>query len=489
MAFARCPSKVAARRVDPQLRSAPFVAVDVRGSVIAVVAASVLAHVTPADAATVHVTVSAGDRVNAPSAYVQFSASPGEVNAVTAMGQTGGEASIRDEGAILEAGSGCRSIDVRAVVCSSSHRLAGIDAYLGDGSDRLAISGDVFATVLGDAGDDVIEAGEGIWSRLHGGSGADRLRSGAGSDRLVGGAGVDELQAGGGDDELVGDGDDHGATAEGDIIDGGPGEDIVSYAGSDQGVRVDLAAPERAGAPGEADTLRAIEGVHGTRASDVLLGDDGPNRLFGGQAYAKGFSGDRIAGRGGRDELHGTASDDAIDGGAGRDVLIANGGRDRLNGGPGSDHLSLSTDRGSATLPGTSARCGAGRDRVYSPPPRLALRRDCEVVETDEFVEVRLLWVARDFSRLRLALRAELITRCRLRVLLRLPDRRTPAARITVPVTIGRRAYSIPIPRRTAAVLDRVRNPRLDVSLSSYRCGPPRDRGEIRLRLTRRLRR
>lgn len=62
----------------------------------------------------------------------------------------------------------------------------------------------------------------------------------------------------------------------------------------------------------------------GTKGRNVLLGNDGDNRLDGG---------------GGRDKLVGGGGTDHLDGGNGRDVLKGNGGADRLDGGGGNDKL------------------------------------------------------------------------------------------------------------------------------------------------------
>jgi hypothetical protein len=67
---------------------------------------------------------------------------------------------------------------------------------------------------------------------------------------------------------------------------------------------------------------------------------------------------DSLAGRDGRDSLHGRGGDDRLDGGAGRDWLYGGRGDDHLSGGSGRDWLF-------GHLGGDWLEGGAGRDRLY----------------------------------------------------------------------------------------------------------------------------
>ena len=80
----------------------------------------------------------------------------------------------------------------------------------------------------------------------------------------------------------------------------------------------------------------------GTKGRNVLLGNDGDNRLDGGggRDKLKGNSGaDTLDGGGGNDKRVGGGGRDHLDGGNGRDVLKGNGGADTLDGGGGNDKL------------------------------------------------------------------------------------------------------------------------------------------------------
>lgn len=83
-------------------------------------------------------------------------------------------------------------------------------------------------TILGGAGNDVINAGDGI-NTVDGGDGNDSISSGAGVDTITGGLGDDRFDAGAGDDTLVGAGGDD--TVQGglgnDVLEGGTGNDYL----------------------------------------------------------------------------------------------------------------------------------------------------------------------------------------------------------------------------------------------------------------------
>ncbi len=163
----------------------------------------------------------------------------------------------------------------------------------------------------GDASNDRLYGIENLTGSDH----DDWLTGDAGNNRISGSAGDDVLDGGAGDDVLVG-----GANA--DIMDGGDGVDIASYANSDDGVKIDLAAGEGSGGDAEGDTLAGIENVEGSDRSDVLIGSSQDNRLFGG---------------GGDDTLQGGDGDDTLVGGGGDDVLKGGAGADDLDGGNGVD--------------------------------------------------------------------------------------------------------------------------------------------------------
>jgi hemolysin type calcium-binding protein len=76
----------------------------------------------------------------------------------------------------------------------------------------------------------------------------------------------------------------------------------------------------------------------GTDQDDNMVGDDGPNLMYGKNGNDQmngGESGDEMYGDEGDDILWGLGGDDILNGGEGKDVLYGGAGNDILNGGPG----------------------------------------------------------------------------------------------------------------------------------------------------------
>ena len=207
-----------------------------------------------------------------------------------------------------------------------------------------------------------------------------------------------------------------------DVIDGGGGNDHVSFAYATGPVHADLATPGAVDPTGEGDAMTGVESVEGGSGDDVLLGADGDSLLVGGDGD------DRLDGRGGRDVIVGGRGADTISGGAGDDDLASGSGQivvpdrryytghtderdtDVVTGGAGADLLRVGTgDRGDA---------GAGRDMVFAAGRPARLR--CGSGERDRFDGLR---VPRDCERV-LVFGADMPTRVRLR-----------GATLTVPVT------------------------------------------------------
>ena len=136
---------------------------------------------------------------------------------------------------------------------------------------------------------------------LTGSAGADTLSGLAGNDTLTGGAGVDTLLGGAGNDILA------DVSTGGNLLDGGTGTDIASFAGAVAGVTVDLTAGDGAYNTGGAGIVdfKSIEGVIGSDFGDVIVFDAGDNSLIGGL---------------GDDQLRDAAGNDLFDGGAGFDT-------------------------------------------------------------------------------------------------------------------------------------------------------------------------
>jgi Ca2+-binding RTX toxin-like protein len=202
---------------------------------------------------------------------------------------------------------------------------SGADVILGRGGDD---------EINGRGGNDYL-CGNGGWDRAFGGPGRDRLIGAGGDDYLDGGtdadvvlgdAGVDVLFGQQGNDRLIG-----GPTPFGWVDDliGGPGDDRLNGGGgldsalffdAPQRVEVDLGAGTATGHG--ADQLVGVEAAEGSNFDDLLVGDDGVNRLFG-QA-----GNDTLMGLGSGsltsdefDVLSGDDGDDHIAGGDGFDVV------------------------------------------------------------------------------------------------------------------------------------------------------------------------
>lgn len=335
----------------------------------------------PAQAATVrYMGGDCGGRDPVCSTVIVFAAELGERNDVVVT-STGALLEISDEGAPLEAGTGCRPDGDRRAVCDlrpvseivvytadAEDRVRGaldkpLEVRLGEGEDRFAGSGDVD----GGPGRDELRGARG--SELFGGEGDDLVVGGDGGTSLSGGPGRDVLEGGSGDDRVdLGDGlpGAGGARPEPDRATGGGGRDELAYGASTTGVVVDLADDAPEGAPGEGDVAAGFEDVRGTAFADRLAGDEGPNRLdgLGGR--------DVLIGRGGDDVLetsahYGEPADDVADGGAGADRIAG---------------------------PGGSVRCGAGVDAVGPVLGILPLRArvDCEhvIAGDDRGAETRI---------------------------------------------------------------------------------------------------
>ena len=178
-----------------------------------------------------------------------------------------------------------------------------------DGTD-----GQQGSTLYGLGGDDTLE-GAGGDDTLEGGVGADKLEGGSGNDTLEGGVGADELNGG-----LT------RATAN-DETTANTQVNTLSYAGSDAGVRVNLADASASGGHADGDEIVTYDYTFGT--------DDNEREIevatfvnVTGSAHDDHLTGDRFA-----NKLSGGGGDDSLRGAAGADVLVGGPGADELNGG------------------------------------------------------------------------------------------------------------------------------------------------------------
>jgi Ca2+-binding RTX toxin-like protein len=311
----------------------------------------------------------------------------------TIFGQAGDDLICGGDGADLIHGGADRDV---AYGGFGDDRIRGGDRpdflYGEDGNDDLTDDApDPGSLVSGGPGDDVFHGGE-VWyitspqavhidlaggtatgegndtlvdvHKVHGSPFDDRLIGSNGEDRLMGESGNDVILGGRGDDDLIGDVQNGGQyTVQGDdqlfgeagadvlrgdsgyssrppfgddVLDGGIGTDIANHWGTDYRMVIDL---ELHGAVGEgADRLLNLENITGSyNASNIVRGDEGPNRLDG------GFESDVIVGRDG---------DDLVRGDWGKDKIRLGNGDDRiwqdtceleeditLDGGAGSDDV------------------------------------------------------------------------------------------------------------------------------------------------------
>ena len=260
-----------------------------------------------------------------------------------------------------------------------SPAVDGPDDYRGGvGIDTLDYAGrpaGVSVDVDGVADDGA--GGEGDNARID----VERLAGTSHADALIGSAADNVLLGRTGDDELLGgDGDDVFAALPfvdgADVIDGGFGVDLASYATREGGVTVSINNSANDGADGgrEGDNVRAnVENVTGGSGDDTIVASGAfaalDNRFVGGSGH------DDLDGRHGDDVLDGGSGDDAITGGVGVDRLSGGADRDSLHGGFGQDELSggdgddlLSGDADRDALNGDAGadfvQAGAGHDTL-----------------------------------------------------------------------------------------------------------------------------
>jgi Ca2+-binding RTX toxin-like protein len=219
------------------------------------------------------------------------------------------------------AGDGCQSANANTLVCSDIVSAPLIVITGGNGNDTLAIDPSVPAgtkvringnggddTLVGGEGEDVLEAGENYNSPDFG---HDRLEGMGGSDVLYADPGGDTLLGGNGNDLLV----NSVVTCQGHVYDGGSGEDTVSYARSNDNMRVTLGGtggPAGCGNPDQ--VLGDNESLEGSDGPDILTGDGGSNSIMG------HLGKDTLIGKGGSDFF------EAADGQ--RDKIVCGGGSD-----------------------------------------------------------------------------------------------------------------------------------------------------------------
>ena len=202
------------------------------------------------------------------------------------------------------------------------------------------LNGTDFANVLiGGVADEFI-FGNGGNDVLYGGLGNDAIYGGIGNDFIDGGLGVN-------------------------ILDGGAGIDILSYAtlavspNQQDGVSVYL-FKGLGGITGRApDVIKNFENVVGSKFSDLIMGDVGDNKIYGGAER------DFLFGKGGNDTLYGGTSGDWLFGGDGNDILHAGvGGGNEILGDLGTDIADYSELKTNITIALIADPNNQGSERV-----------------------------------------------------------------------------------------------------------------------------
>lgn len=353
-----------------------------QGVKLAGVAAIALALVPAAPAVAATVSVKGTD--------LSFRAGRGEANRVR-LDLKAKVVTVKDSGARVKAGRGCKSASSHQVVCRK--RKSDFDRYkvaLGDRGDRATLvqrGGAELGSpeVAGGPGDDVISAARlkrfGFFS---GGDGDDRITGTKDADPIRGGAGRDVLIGGKGDDQFYP--DPSGSAVANDVVNGGPGLDSVDYSVRAKPVSIDLRRSSPQGSAGEKDVFHSVEGAIGTTGDDTLLGNGAENDMQGidGRDVIAGYAGDDRVWGGGGDKAD--TAPDKISAGSGADTVLTEAGG-TATGGPGNDDFqgggSLDGGDGDDTFEpsGGEVKCGNGDDSVairdVTPPVLTA----CETVQ------------------------------------------------------------------------------------------------------------
>jgi hypothetical protein len=225
---------------------------------------------------------------------------------------------------------------------------------LGDGDDRVSFSFSppgLAAEVYGGDGKDLLEgyviSGGPLAQLLDGGPGNDKIdgddgddvvRGGAGDDEVEGGAGNDTVEGGEGNDTLYPDGFEDPAT---DVVDGGPGFDVVSdydqpSAAFNPRLNISFDGQANDGRPGEKDNLTNVEKLDAS-VSGTFAGGAGDDDFFIRSNLDGGDS--SVSGGAGNDKLTGHDHVETIDGGPGNDRIEGGFNNDTLTGGPGRDTI------------------------------------------------------------------------------------------------------------------------------------------------------
>jgi serralysin len=237
----------------------------------------------------------------------------------------------------------------------------GLDFIQGNEAGNV-LFGDAAASGPGDAdslygydGNDTIYGGVGNdW--IGGGNDNDRMFGNDGDDTISGGGGIDTVTGGAGADEMSG---------------GSNWGDMLSYAGSGVGVRVDITYGSTTigiGGHAQGDEIYGFTHVTGSNGADTIV-DTVAGTIGGGMndnAFYGGRGNDRLYMGGGADTAMGGDGNDRLFGEGDRDTLMGEAGNDILRGGAGADQLygGADADEFEFAALADSTVAGAGRDTI-----------------------------------------------------------------------------------------------------------------------------
>lgn len=242
--------------------------------------------------------------------------------------------------------------------------LGGADkVYGGNGDDVIALeAGDDFAygedaddVICGHAGVDTIYGddepdsnplpfGDGAGAdTIFGGTSGDNLYGGLLDDLVMGNSGSDFLYGEDGDDRLIGGANKAGTLDTGDSISGGDGSDVIV---GDNGAITGAT-------PRVVHVFDLFANDPSLGGPDLISGDDGADRAFG------GLGGDTMTGGTADDMLQGNNGDDSISGNGGDDDIIGGTSDEALPGATAGQAAADAPDTGETILSG-----GAGLDVI-----------------------------------------------------------------------------------------------------------------------------
>ena len=340
-----------------------------------------------------------------------------------AISITHGDATIRNEGAILGVDLGLRASEQAVIRVNSDARLElrnsddglihteeGTSVWGGSQADAVINRGAIWGDVVLNGGDDVVRNRGTIGGEMEGATIASDLVLGSGDDFVRNqGVVMGAIELGSGDDRFEG----WGGSSAGDVR-GGTGDDTYVL-GPDADVRIRERDGEGYDTVFSSDNHRMAQHVERLvlqqRQDTRGIGNDEDNLIEG------NWGDDRLSGRRGDDRIEGGRGDDDITGGRGRDDLIGDRGGDELRGGRGKDVLD--GGRGADWLEGGTGgdklSGGRGADTfVWTEVGDAGTSRTQRDVVRDldagwdalDFAELDLLWQDGSFSGERAEIRA-----------------------------------------------------------------------------------